>query len=198
MVAATRILPAGAAAPAGPMRSARHKAARQTCRIKPRSRKPNLARPRRQLVALRPVPAFVTNSFHFDIDMVRPVAHGSPQLRPHPVEGHRFQALDLPAGMALEVGMGRVVLAGQLKVVYPALQGEFCAPCHGGWRIAQDAVDRDLVHPAPGPDQLPGSPGPGGPGWPLPEFPAPPAAPGWPAGPLKPANGKNYTDHSCL
>jgi len=95
----------------------------------------------------------VADSFHFDIDMIRPVAHGSPQLRPHPVQGHRFQALDLPAGLALKVGVGRVVLAGQFKVVDPALQGEL--PHHAPVsKILQDAVHRDFVHPAAGPDQF--------------------------------------------
>ena len=100
---------------------------------------------------------------HFDIDMIGAVAHGAPQLRPHPVEGHRFQALDLPAGLALEVGVGRVVLAGQFKVVYPALQGEFAHHTPAG-KILQDAVHRDLVYPAAGPDQLQNFLGPEGPG----------------------------------
>jgi hypothetical protein len=40
------------------------------------------------------------------------------------MQGHRFQALDFSAGLALEVGVGRVVLAGQFKMAHPALQGE--------------------------------------------------------------------------
>jgi hypothetical protein len=92
-------------------------------------------------------PAFMAESFHLDFNMIRPVAHRPLQLSPHPVESHRFQALDFPAGLALEVGVGRVVLAGQFKVVDPALQGELAhhAP---PVKILQDAVHRDLVHPA--------------------------------------------------
>ena len=96
--------------------------------------------------------------------MVRPIAHGPLQLRPHPVKGHGFQALDFPAGLALEVGMGRVMLAGQFKVVHPALQGEL-AHHTPAVKILQDAVYRDLVHPAAGPDgchDLLGPEGPGG------------------------------------
>ena len=56
----------------------------------------------------------MADSFHFDVDMVGPVAHRPLQFRPHLVEGNGLQTLDFAAGVALEVGMGRVMLAGQL------------------------------------------------------------------------------------
>ena len=56
IVAATRSLPDGAAAPAGPIRSARPQPARQTWRITRRSRKPVPGRDRRQPSCIKTYP----------------------------------------------------------------------------------------------------------------------------------------------
>ncbi len=55
--------------------------------------------------------------------------------------------------MALKMGMGRVMLAGQLKMVHPSLKGELpdYAPVT---KILQDAVDGNFIHPPAGPDGL--------------------------------------------
>jgi len=51
------------------------------------------------------------------------------------------------------MGMGRVMLAGQLKMVHPALQGKF--PDHApAAKFLQDTVDGDFIHPSAGPDGL--------------------------------------------
>jgi hypothetical protein len=55
--------------------------------------------------------------------MVGAVAHGPLNLGPHANEGQRLQALDFPAELAMEVGVGRVVLTGQFVMGNPALQG---------------------------------------------------------------------------
>ena len=65
--------------------------------------------------------------------------------------------------MALEVGVGRMVLAGQFKMAHPGLQGEFAHHAPPG-KILQDPVDGDLIYPAAGADQLQDLPGPEGPG----------------------------------
>jgi hypothetical protein len=55
--------------------------------------------------------------------------------------------LDFTAGVALEMGMRRVMLTGQLKMVYPAFQGKL--PHHTqATKILQNAVHSNLIDPA--------------------------------------------------
>jgi hypothetical protein len=94
----------------------------------------------------------VTESFNFDIDMVGAITHRPSQLGPHLIERHRLQTLDFPAGLALEMGMGRVMFAGQLKMVHAALYGEFSHYAPTG-KIFQYTVNGNLIHPAARPDR---------------------------------------------
>jgi tryptophanase len=84
-----------------------------------------------------------------NFNMVGPVAHRAEQLRPHLLQGHRFQALDFSANLALKVGVRGMVLAGQFKMAHPAFQGD---PAHHTppAEVLQNAVNRDFVHPAAG------------------------------------------------
>jgi hypothetical protein len=93
----------------------------------------------------------MAESFHFDINMVGSVADRTLQFDPHLIEGNGLKALDFPAGVALEVGMGRVMLAGQLEMVYPTLQRELAYHTPVG-KILQGAVNGDLINPAAGAD----------------------------------------------
>jgi hypothetical protein len=55
--------------------------------------------------------------------------------------------------MALKMGMGRVMLASQFKMVHPAFQAEF--PDHApAAKFLQDAVHGNFIHPPAGPDGL--------------------------------------------
>jgi hypothetical protein len=93
----------------------------------------------------------MADSLHPDIDAFGPVAQGALQLRPHLLQGPGLQTLHLAAGVTLEVGVGRMMLAGQFVVGDPVLDGQ--APKQAPVaKIIQDAVNCNFVHPAPGPD----------------------------------------------
>jgi hypothetical protein len=95
----------------------------------------------------------VTQPLDFNVDLIRPVAYRPPQFGPHFLQGYRFQTLNFMAGLALEVGMGRVMLAGQLKMTDPALQGQL--PHHAPvGKVFQDAVYCNLIHSAANPNPL--------------------------------------------
>jgi len=100
---------------------------------------------------------------HPDVDAVGPIAQGSLKFRPHALQGRGFQALHLAAMVTLKMGVGRVVLAGQLIEGGPVLHGQPPEEAPAG-KIVQDAVNGHLIHPAAGPDHLQDFLGPQGPG----------------------------------
>jgi len=103
----------------------------------------------------------VAEARHPDFQAIGPVAHGTPQFPPHSLQGYRLQALHLAAGLALEMGVGRMVLAGQFKVGGAALHGYFAHQAQP-YKVFQDAVNADFVDRTPGPHRVqdfPGLPG---------------------------------------
>jgi hypothetical protein len=100
---------------------------------------------------------------HPDIDAVRAIAQGSPEFRPHALQGRGLQALHLAALVALKMGVGGVVLAGQLIEGGPVIHGQPPEKAPAG-KIVQDAVNGHFIHPAAGPDHLQDFLGPQGPG----------------------------------
>jgi hypothetical protein len=94
--------------------------------------------------------------------MVNPVAQGAFEVPPEMLQGDGLQALHFTAGLALEMGVGRVMLTGQLIMGGHTFRGQF-ADQPEPYQVVQDAVNTYFVHPPPGPDgiqDLPGLPGP--------------------------------------
>ncbi len=99
------------------------------------------------------LPALVAETLHSNVDAVSPVPQSSLKFGPHVGQEHRIQALDLPTGVALKMGMRRAVLTGQLIVGHPALQGE--AAHHASLRkVLKNAIHCHFVDPAAGTDGL--------------------------------------------
>jgi hypothetical protein len=108
-------------------------------------------------------PTLVAEAPYPNVDVVGPVSPRTLKFGPNAGDGHRLQALDLPAGVALKMGVGRVVLTGQFIVAHPILQSQ--ATHHAtAAEFLQDAVNRDLIESAAGPDGRQNLPGPQGPG----------------------------------
>jgi hypothetical protein len=95
----------------------------------------------------------VAEALHPYLNVVGAVAHRPLKFGPHADERYRFQALNFPAGVALKVGVGRVVLTGQFVMAAPALKIQPPEQAPAG-EVIQDAVNRYLVHPAAGADHL--------------------------------------------
>ena len=101
-------------------------------------------------------------SRHANFQTVNPVAQRTLELPPEVFQGHGLQALQLTAGLTLEMGVGRVMFAGQLKVGRGSLRGQLADQTQAH-QIIQNAINGHLVHLTPGPDgvqDLPGLPGP--------------------------------------
>jgi hypothetical protein len=100
---------------------------------------------------------------HPDIEAVRAISQGSPEFRPHALQGRGLQALHLAALPALEMGVGRVVFAGQLIMGGPVLEGQTPEKAPAG-KIIQDAVNCYFVDSTLRPDGFQNFLGPQGPG----------------------------------
>jgi hypothetical protein len=95
----------------------------------------------------------MADPFHPDIDAVCAIPQGALEFRPHPLQGRGLQTLHLAAAMALEVRVGRVVLAGQFVMGHPVLQGQSAEKAPAG-EIIQNAVNADFIHPPLRPDRV--------------------------------------------
>jgi hypothetical protein len=100
---------------------------------------------------------------HPDVDAVGAIAQGALQFRPHAVQGRGLQALHLAALMALEMGVGGVVLAGQLIVGDPLLNSQTPENAPAG-KFVQYAVNGDFVDSTLSPNGFQNFLGPQGPG----------------------------------
>jgi len=98
-----------------------------------------------------------------DVDAVNAVAQGPLEFRPHALQGGGLQALHLAAAVALKMGVGRVVLTGQLIVGNPLLNSQPPENAPAG-KIVQDAVNGDFVDSTLSPDGCQNFLGPQGPG----------------------------------
>jgi hypothetical protein len=106
-----------------------------------------------------PTPA--AQAFHSNFQTVSSISPGALDLPPDMVQGHRFQALDLLAGQALEMGMGRVMLTGQFIESRDPLGRQLADQPQAGETV-QDAINGYFVYRAPDPngvENLPGLPG---------------------------------------